>query len=351
MLRIKKKMNNRKISDRTTTVKLNNEYVKKLMKYFDNSNSKNPSLVLNELMNKYDNGYEGDIPNDNNEMMQEVVKMSVNQEVLNEFIRRSNILGYKTATDYIKKIIDCEENNSLMFGHHKFPCNNPWSIFLGKEHFNLALSELTLVYGDDYERREIVLSKIINQLIEARKGNESEIYRLNNDICEKLTISSPFENRNKVNGREFIEWLLDLIYTRHEVVYKENTDKESSYGLHEIDLKNKQTLHQFPRVFIVIDYKELTRDLISLLTEGINAHENLEHYEAETLNDISRRILFNLNIHLIISTSLNYVDDIKNADLMLFTDDNGFNKKEINVFKLGKYGVDTERKKLTLENY
>lgn len=272
---------------RSTSIEIPNEYVLKILRYVE------PQLQyysgLSEVVERL--VYINTIKNDSSfRYSKGGEKVYINQKAYREFIAKAKKQGYKNGLEYLKDIIDEKEYIASYYGNDNTPEENPWAIEIGGKYINLAKDSGLAVAGDALDNKEKVIDYLVNQLVNNRKGNETEVYQIDGEKTFHKTKDNPFEIDGNINTLDFLNWIEKIIEKRKifldELRNKGLTPAMGGAGL------NGNLPHSFSRMFIIIDSEQTTETI----DKNINNLCRLN-------NEINDNKLYDMNIHLIVKIS------------------------------------------------
>lgn len=275
---------------RSTSIKIPSEYVKKIERYIEPKYyfTEDISSLVEQLID-YNIGYLGSsfLDNESGE------KVYINQKAYREFIAKAKKQGYKNGLEYLKDIIDEEESYALLYGNDNKPEGNPWAIEIGGKYINLAKDSGLAVAGDSQDNQEKLINYIASQLVNNRKGNETEVYQIDGENTLHKTKDNPFEIDGSIDTWDFLDWIEQLIEKREKALNEldENSVKWGMPDLRGIGL-NGNLPYSFSRVFVIIDSEKITETIVKKINHLCRLN-----------NEISGYKLFRLNIHFIVKIS------------------------------------------------
>ncbi|MCG1072096.1 hypothetical protein K4P50_11005 [Staphylococcus epidermidis] len=290
------------LEGRSTSIQIPFEYVQKVkryiepqMNYYSRPDKTGISGLVEELI------YASSIKNPTSLPYKENgERVYINQKKYREFIATAKKLGYKNGLEYLKDIIDEEKSWALNYGNDKHPEENPWAIEIGGKYINLAKQSGLAVVGDSQDYKEKVMSYISMQLENNRKGNETEVYKIDGEKTLHITKDNPFEIDDSIRTVNFLDWVEKVIEKRDRF-FDEIEEKRKQWLMPTIGDKglNDDPPHSFSRVFIIIDIDNITGSI----DKKINNLFRLK-------NKIDIHKLYVMHIHIIVKMSRNKFYDI-----------------------------------------
>lgn len=275
---------------RNTLVRLPEEYVNKIHKYI-NKNDNISKTVMNLIETVIENPFE--YLDAQREPYKER-KIYLNQNDYRYFTTYAEKLGCKNGTEAIKKTIDYYEEKAITTGNDNKPESNPWAIKIGEHYLNTALYKGILIIGDEEEKHIKVENYLKGQLLKKSTGNETDIYTLDGDLCKRESLTNPFDNIENISINDFIDMISKVIKARVNAM----TLADNSFNT--INYLNTHSTNYFSRIFIFIKNDNISLDTRMKLDEII---------KNEKLSMLHNHSLFNMNIHLIISSKAEYLKD------------------------------------------
>ncbi|MGJ7589058.1 hypothetical protein [Staphylococcus shinii] len=285
------------LEGRSTSIEIPIEYTNKLMRYVEPESwlyfgqDKTDLAALVEQLIYIDNykvnKHQYSIDSESGK------KVYINQKAYREFISNAKNQGYKNGLEYLKDIIDEKESCALQYGNDNKPEENPWAIEIGGKYINLAKDNGIAIAGDSLANKEKLINYIASQLVNNRKGNETEVYQIDGEKTLHKTKDNPFEMDGGINTLDFLSWIDQLIEKRERFL-NELEEKRYNWLMPTMGVTglNGNLPHSFSRVFIIIDSEKTTETI----DKSINNLCRLN-------NKINGHKLFGLNIHLIVKIS------------------------------------------------
>lgn len=283
------------LEGRSTSIEIPIEYAKKIkryvkpqLKYYSGLDKTGISRIVEELI--YISTINNHSPFHHNKAGE---KVYINQKVYREFIAKAKKHGYKNGLEYLKDIIDEKESFALCYGNDNIPEENPWAIEIGGKHINLAKHSSVTVAGNSQDYKEKTISYIANQLVNNKKGDETEVYQIDGERTFHNTKDNPFEVEDSINTMDFLNWI-DKIIEKREKFFDEIDEKRYEWFMPTLGNNglNGNLPHSFARVFIIIDSEKIS----GAIDKKINNLCRLD-------NEININKLYAMNVHLIVKIS------------------------------------------------